>query len=215
MIVLNWPTFVIQDQRILNRLFPFRPIILLLGLSFIFSPANAQLIDGILGQKRTVVQVLLHPYRIMDYEKDRVVYNVEKGIHQTVLYINDTCKQFYWAVSKEQMPLFKAKLLDGGYSLKAENKFVKDSLELVVRPLNSGKATLFMASLSEKLKLSGNRDATGKVIKKKRVMNLEAMPLLQQAILTEENDTTPKKPKDPERHWVGERDAKATILGWE
>ncbi|MBL4586040.1 MAG: hypothetical protein JKX84_03135 [Flavobacteriales bacterium] len=178
------------------------------------SQANAQLVDGLIGQKRTIVQVMLRPFRIMDYEKQRVVYNIAKGVHQTILYKNDTCVQFYWAVSADQLGAFKANLLKFGYSSKKENGYVKDSLELVVRLLASGKATLFMASISNKL--TGNRDAADKPLRKKRTFDFAAMPLLQQAILEQENDTTTtKKPKNPERYWVGDRRGKAKILGWE
>lgn len=195
------------------KLFSFRQTLVFILLLATFCSSKAQLVDGVLGQKRAIAQVLLRPYRIVDYKKERVVHNIEKGIHQTVLFENDTCRRFYWAVSPNKIDKFKSMLLDGGYSSDSKHGFVKDSLELVIKPLESGKATLFVAALSKELK--GDRAPSGKVIKKKRIANLEAMPLLQQAILAEELDTTPRPKKDPSDHWVGGKYGKKSVLGWD
>ena len=197
----------------MSQLFSFRQTLVFILILVGVGASNAQIVDGLLGQRRQLVQVMLRPYRIIDYKKERVVHNVESGIHQTVLFENDTCKRFYWAVTPEKMDKFKSMLLDGGYRSEKSIGFVKDSIELIMKPLSSGKATLFVAALSKELK--GNRTLSGKVIKKKRVASLEAMPLLQQAILAEERDTTPKPKKDPSDHWVGGKYGKTNILGWE
>lgn len=204
----------------LFKLFPFRPTLLILLLTACCAQANAQIVDRLLGQKRTTVQTLLKPYRIVDYKKERVVHNIESGIHQTALFENDTCVKFYWAVTPESMGRFKDLMLENGYKADGEG-FVKDSVLVDARELNSGKATLFIAAISKELK--GNRDATGAIVveKKKGVDNSEVqtMPLLQQAILEEERkaalDTTPKPKKDPRRHWVGTKSGNTSILGWE
>lgn len=195
------------------KLFSFRPTLLFLFLFLSAFTSKAQLIDAILGQPRDAVQVLLRPLRLIDYKKERVVHNVEIGIHQTVLFENDTCQRFYWAVVPNKMDKFKSMLLDGGYRSVPNKGFVKDSLELVQKPLESGKATLFIAALSKEL--NGDRDASGRKVQKKKMANLEAMPLLQRAILAEEQDTTPKPPRDPSDHWVGGKYGKTNILGWD
>jgi hypothetical protein len=214
----------IKDKLFLMRLFHIRQTFLFIGLMALSAAANAQLVDAILGQKRSLVSVLMRPYRIVDYKLERVVHTAGDGIHQTVFYKNDTCNKFYWAVPTDVIPEFTAKLTDAGYKPTAENGFVKDSLELIVRPLESGTATLFIAVLSTEMK---EMQAAAQKQKRKKQqtqrpkasvpsqVELEAMPLLQQAILAEEADTTPKPPKNPQRHWVGEREGKTSILGWD
>jgi len=194
-------------------LFPFRPIILILGLNLPFFGANAQLVDGVLGRKRTVVQVLLRPYRIINYEKDRVVYALDDGVRQTVLYKNDTCMRFHWTVAERGRTAFEAQLLENGYRARASNGFEKDSLQLTTRQLDSGKATRYMAAISQDL--SGNRAASGRKVREERTIGPEAIPLLQQTVQAEEADTTPKPPIDPERNWIGGRYGRTSILGWE
>ncbi|MBI1288747.1 MAG: hypothetical protein GC178_14360 [Flavobacteriales bacterium] len=198
------------------KLFLFRQMALATLMLLAWLPSNAQLVDGILGQRRDMVQVLLRPYRIIDYQKDREVHNVEVGIHQTALFEDDTCRKFYWAVTPERIDYFKGMLAGKGYRQNEAGQFVLDSLELTLKELPSGKATLFIASISENLK--GKRDASGALVKekKKEMSTMEEMPRLQQAILAEERDTTKhKEPKDPERHWVGGKYGNTTILGWE
>lgn len=197
----------------MTKLFSFRQTLIFLLLFAGSFSSKAQLVDGVLGQKREVVQVLLRQFRLIDYKKEREVHGVEPGIHQTVLFENDTCQRFYWAVTPDKIDKFKSMLLDGGYRSAAGNGFVKDSLELLRKPLKSGKATLFIAALSKELK--GDRDASGRRLQKKIIANLEVMPLLQRAILAEERDTTPKLTKDPTDHWVGGKYGKTTILGWD
>lgn len=183
---------------------------------------NAQIVDQIIGQKRSRVQALLKPYRLVDYKLEREVHTIEDGIHQTVLFENDSCKKFYWAVVPNKLDRFKSLLIDNGYTFKKEVGYVKHTLQLQSRTLESGKATLFIASLS--VPQEGKRDAAGrKVEKKQKPMDgsaeVQTLPLLQQAILEEEKraklDTTPKKKKDPSRHWVGPTYGKTSILGWD
>ena len=213
-----------KDKLFLMRLFNIRQTLLFFGLMALSSsPANAQLIDEILGQKRSLVSVLMRPHRIVDYKLERVVHAAGDGIHQTVFYENDTCNKFYWAVPTEAISEFTARLIDSGYKSTPEDGYVKDSLELIVRPLDSGTATLFIAVLSMEMKEM--QAALQKQKRKKQQkqpsktgvpsqVELETMPLLQQAILAEEADTTAKPPKNPQKHWVGEREGKTSILGW-
>jgi len=202
------------------RLFPIRQTLLLFGLMAFSVAANAQLVDAILGQKRSQVSVLMRTNRIVDYKLGRVVHFVGDGIRQTVFYENDTCNKFYWAVPTEAIADFTTKLTDAGYKATSDAGFVKDSLELVIKPLESEAVTLFIAVLSSEMKAKQTvtqRERRQKREKKNSVpsqVELEAMPLLQQAILAEEADTTAKPPKDPQRHWVGEREGKSSILGW-
>lgn len=200
------------------RLFLIRQtglFIVFLGLVF-SSVANAQLVDELIGQKRIKVQALLKPYRLLDYKKEREVHSIEKGLSQTVLFENDTCVKFYWMVTPEELNNFQQLLGKNGYKADGAG-FVKDSLELLVRELNSGKATLFIASISPKL--TGKRDAAGRPVKDKVRSEVQTMPRLQQAILLEEEeakkDSVIKKPKDPTRHWVGGSVGNTKILGWE
>jgi hypothetical protein len=197
----------------MNALFSFRQTLLIIIMMIGWMDSSAQIVDGVLGQRRDVVQVLLRPFRIIDYQKDRVVHNVEPGIHQTVLFENDTCTKFYWAVTPEKMDAFETQLFEKAYFKTESTKYVKDSLELLVRPLSSGKATLFIASISKNLK--GKRDASGTIVKEKTIVNVEPMPLLQQAILAEERDTVAKPKKDPKRHWIGGTYSETNILGWQ
>ncbi len=184
------------------------------------------MVDELVGQRRSKVQVLLKPYRILDYKKEREVHSIQNGIHQTVLFENDTCRRFYWAVTPAGMDRFKELLNENGY-VKNGDGFAKDSLLLAVRELNSGKATLFIASLSSDL--TGKRDASGTPISKKRIKqkqqeakqadnsNEQYIPLMQQIVAEEKLDTTPKpkRKKDPTKHWVGTPSGRTTILGWE
>ena len=190
--------------------------VLIVSLTVCLNTASAQLVDGVLGQKRTVVQVLLRPYRILDYKMERVVHSIDNGIHQTVLYQNDTCNRFYWAVTPNASARFEEMLLQSGYQKNSDVLFEKDSLQLTVKPLESGQATLFIASISQELK--GNRDASGKpvVVRSANASSTEPIPLLQQAVKAEEGDTTKvKKPKNPQRNWVGGKYGKTNILGWD
>jgi len=205
---------LIKDNRLNNKLFAFRLTVLFCWTMLLFSNANAQLVDGVLGQKRSVVQVLLRPFRIIDYKKERVVHYVAEGIHQTVLFENDTCIKFYWSVDSAAMDLFETSLFESGYASNLSG-YSKDSIELSIKPLTSGRAKLFIASISGSL--VGTRDASGKpvVVRGSRMVENEPMPLLQQAILAEEkNKFAEKKPKDPKRNWVGEKDGKVKVLGW-
>lgn len=203
-----------------TKLFTIRPMVLFALLISLPVLVNGQVVDELLGQRRTKVQALLKSFRILDYKKEREVHNIEPGIHQTVLFENDTCKRFYWAVTPDGIDRFKSLLLEAGYS-KTDGGFSKDSLNLTSRELNSGKATLFIASISEELE--GKRDLSGQVIEKKknpvvRPANIDQsyVPLMQQQIAEEQKiDTVPKQKKDPKRHWVGTRTGNTSVLGWE
>lgn len=209
-----------NDKPFLMRLCAIRQTFLLFGLMLLSVTANAQLVDAILGQKRSRVSVLMRSHRIVDYKLERVVHAVGDGIHQTVFYENDTCNKFYWAVPNDAITDFEAKLIDAGYKPASPDGFVKDSLELMIKPLESGMTTLFIAVFSAEMKAKQAVVRKHKRQKQAQKSNfpsqieLEAMPLLQQAILAEEADTTAKPLKDPERHWVGDREGKASILGW-
>lgn len=161
---------------------------------------------------------MLKPYRILDYKKDREVHSIRKGMQQTVLFENDTCNRFFWAVVPAKQSEFEKMLGHSGY-IQEEDGFKKDSLTLNVRALESGKAVLYIASINPVLK--GERDAAGrKVVAKKRKKKREVsgesqnMPRLQQAILEAEQDTTPKPKRDPRDHWVGSSYGTTRILGW-
>lgn len=182
---------------------------------------NAQIVDEVIGQKRMRVQALLKPFRILDYKKEREVHRIDDAITQTVLFENDTCKRFYWMVTPDGVERFGGLLSQNGY-VPTKNGFAKDSLVLEARELNSGKAKLYIASISLE-NLIGIRDMAGRpVFKKKRALTeaeIQSMPLLQQAILEEEaalkEDSLPKKKKDPQRHWVGTTSGNMMLLGWE
>lgn len=209
-----------KDKLFLMRLFIIRQTFLLFGLMALSVAAKAQLVDAILGQKRSAVSVQMRPHRIVDYKLHRVVHSVGDDILQTVFYENDTCNKFYWAVPNSALASFTAQLVAAGYKPKGENGFVKDSLEVVVEPIESGNATLFIAVLSAEMrKIQSSFRAQRRQKQRQRTnaplpVELEPMPLLQQAILAEEADTTAKPSKNPERHWVGEREGKTRILGW-
>lgn len=209
-----------KDKLFVMRLFIIRQTFLLFGLMALSVAAKAQLVDAILGQKRSAVSVQMRPHRIVDYKLQRVVHDVGDGILQTVFYENDTCNKFYWAVPNSAIDRFTVQLHEAGYKAKGSNGFVKDSLEVVVEPIEAGNATLFIAVLSAEMReiqssfRAHKRQKQRQKTNKPLTVELEPMPLLQQAILAEEADTTAKPPKDPEHHWVGEREGKTSILGW-
>lgn len=201
------------------KLFAIRPILVILLMVGAMNPANAQLVDKLIGQKRETAHALMRPYKIVDYKKERVVHSYATGIHQTLLYEKDTCTRFYWAVAEAQLDEFKSLLVESGFKPNEEAGFVKDSLVLLVRKLSSGKATMFVASI-DTTKLTGKREVSGKLVVDHTAPNQEPLPLLQQAILAEDkakkSDTVEvKKKKDPQRHWIGDEKVKTSILGWE
>ncbi|MCF8257860.1 MAG: hypothetical protein K9J06_09910 [Flavobacteriales bacterium] len=118
-----------------------------LAMLLVIGPAmaEAQPVDNIIGVKRVKVQQMLRPYRILDYQRDKVTYQIEKGIRQTVLYVNDTCASFLWAVNTEQMPAFMSSLEKAGYLQLREGSLSKEGLMVEMRPLDSGKAMVFSA----------------------------------------------------------------------
>lgn len=177
---------------------------------------NAQLVDGIIGVKRTKVQQLLRPYHILDYQQERVVYSFDKGVRQTIIYENDTCFTFFWAVDKNHLPTFLGQLQKSGYSMRGDTSFVKGDILVEKRMLDSGKAILFYAvqdyakAIIANNRNSGNESYSGKKVSGPVLLEL---PRMQQAILAEKMDTVPKT-KNPIRNWVGAEEKAVSILGW-
>jgi len=177
------------------------------------------LVDNIIGLKRTKVQQLLRPYHILDYQKDRVDYSFSKGVRQSVIYTNDTCTGFYWAVSSEQLKGFVGSLQKSGYAMDTDSSFSKHGLWVVSQKLESGKATLFTAMQDKAAAIAINNAAVAKAsvsnlsfTKRKGPVMVE-LPLMQQEALSEKSDTT-KKVKDPARNWVGAEVKSVHVLGW-
>lgn len=186
--------------------------------------AAAQPVDGIIGKKRSRVQQMLREYRILDYQKTRVEYALDKGTRQTVIFNNDTCAAFFWAVNIDRVPEFTSRLLEHGYTIAPDSSLVRNGI--VVRPqrLESGKAVLFSASLDESIAVSdvaqfGSTQKNGgdKQVKddtpRVRGPIVLPLPLMQQAALIEDADTTVKV-KDPTRNWVGGTDTEVRFLGY-
>lgn len=204
------------------KLFLIRQIIAFLLLMMLSVGTKAQLVDEVLGQKRSQVSVLMRPHRIVDYKLERVVHAIGDGIHQTVFFENDTCHKFYWAVPTTVLPQFRQRLLAANYVFASDTHLTKDSLLLLQKPLETGNATLFIALLTPEMKqLQGQlrkplarRERKGQQTKAATAVTLEPMPLLQQAILEQEADTTAKPRKDPERHWIGTSQGTTRLLGW-
>ena len=177
---------------------------------------NAQLVDGIIGVKRTKVQQLLRPYHILDYQLDRVVYSFDKGVRQTVIYENDTCFTFFWAVDKNHLTTFFDQLQKSGYAMRADSSFVKGDILIEKRVLDSGKAILFYAVQDFSKAIAANNRFSGnesKSVKKESGPVVLELPRMQQAILAENMDTVPKI-KNPTRNWVGTEQKSVSILGW-
>jgi len=183
----------------------------------------AQPVDGIIGKKRSRVQQMLREYRILDYQKTRVEYALDKGLRQTVIFKNDTCTAFFWAVSTDRVQEFTTRLHEHGYTITPDSSLVRNGI--VVRPqrLESGKAVLFSASLDESVAVSDaarSGTAPDNSINKKakddapRVRGpiVLPLPLMQQAAMIEDADTTVKA-KDPTRNWVGGADTEVRFLG--
>lgn len=199
----------------------------------------AQPIDSIIGLKRTKVQQILRPYRILDYQRDRVSYQMDKGVRQTVLYINDTCTSFHWAVSTPQLASFLSSLEQVGYVHTSDGTMVKDGLSVDVRTLESGKATLLTVKATSAPTLtatdklpevvsatSKETETTSKTTSGRKRPDRYAnvpmnrgravvidLPLMQQEALLEKADTT-RMLKDPTRNWVGEAQGEAKFLGF-
>jgi hypothetical protein len=180
--------------------------------------ANAQLVDGIIGVKRTKVQQLLRPYHILDYQKDRVVYAFSKGVRQTVVYQNDTCKGFFWAVNPEQLGAFISTMQKSGYQMDADSTFTKGGIWVLTERLDSGKATLFTAMQDKATAIAANNllanDAAGRPDMKRKGPVYVELPLMQQEVLAEKRDTI-RVAKDPTRNWVGGTSTSVNILGWD
>jgi len=177
---------------------------------------SAQLVDGIIGVKRTKVQQLLRPYHILDYQLDRVVYSFDKGVRQTVIYENDTCFTFFWAVDKNQLPNFFGQLQKSGYAMQSDTSFVKGDILIEKRVLDSGKAILFYAVQDFSKAIAANNRFSGnesKSVKKESGPVVLELPRMQQAIIAEKMDTVPKI-KNPTRNWVGTEQKSVSILGW-
>jgi len=198
-----------------------RRIFILLGLTLLLHQVEcaAQLVDNIIGLKRTKVQQLLRPYHILDYQKDRVDYSFAKGIRQTVVYTNDTCTGFFWAVSSDQLKGFIGSLQKAGYVMDKDSSFSKAGLWVVSQRLESGRATLFTAMQDKAAAIATNSAAVARTsasdlsfTKRKGPVMVE-LPLMQQEVLAEKNDTT-KKVKDPTRNWVGGEAKSVSVLGW-
>ena len=184
---------------------------------------SAQLVDEIIGQKRSKVQAQLKQYRIIDYKQDREVHSVEPGIHQTLLFENDTCRRFYWTVVPSSLDRFDNLMIDNGYQ-RVEEGFTKDGIRVLARELESGSATLYIVSAEKKVSRD-IRVASASLDKESRKKGLpteaelQTLPLLQRTILEEaERDTAdaalPKRLKDPKKHWVGDSFGQTRILGW-
>lgn len=213
---------------------PFRHI-LALCLLMPSLQAVAQPVDAIIGLKRTRVQQILRPYRILDYQRDRVLYEMEKGVRQTVLYVNDTCVSFLWAVNNDRIPGFRSSLEAAGYVLSPDGTYVKDGLEVTVTALESGRASVFTARAAgayrptdgRPLLAQGDRPETGTGRKGKKKTDRYAnvpmrhgeavvidVPLMQQEANREKAEGV-KRVKDPQRNWVGDAEGATRFLGWQ
>jgi hypothetical protein len=207
--------------------------------------ADAQPVDNIIGVKRAKVQQILRPYRILDYQRDKVAYQIEKGVRQTVLYANDTCTSFLWAVSTEQLPAFISSLEKSGYVRSSDGSLTKDGLVVDARLLESGKATLLsvrregaatievqqpLAAVSTpktQTKEGGKSEKTAsKGQRKYKSSRYDNVPMnrgkavvidmpLMQQEVQREKANPVKKVKDPQRNWVGEAEGSAQLLGWD
>lgn len=195
-----------------------RPVLTAISFLVLLSPlvSNAQLEDSIIGLKRAKVQQLLRPYRILDYQRDRVAYGISKSVRQTVVYEEDTCTSFFWAVETAKLSGFVSQLKSAGYAQQSDGAYVKEHIRVTERKLESGKAVLFAAvstvsprSLAIEAR---NRNADDKAFTGRRgdpiMMEL---PLMQQQVMV---DTVPKI-KDPTRNWVGGEHTTVKVLGWE
>ena len=201
-----------------------RSILLILFMSASPFVAAAQPVDGIIGKKRSRVQQMLREYRILDYQKTRVEYALDKGLRQTVIFKNDTCTAFFWAVNTDRVPDFMGRLQAYGYALAPDSSLVRNGIVVRSQRLESGKAVLFSASLDESIAVSdvaqfGSTQKNGgdKQVKddtpRVRGPIVLPLPLMQQAALIEDADTTVKV-KDPTRNWVGGADTEVMFLGY-
>lgn len=206
---------------------------------------HAQPVDNIIGVKRAKVQQILRPYRILDYQRDKVAYHIDKGIRQTVLYATDTCTSFLWAVNTEKLQGFITSLEKAGYVRAADGSLTKDGLVAEARPLESGKATVFtvrrFATESAETQQSladatapkepatetkAPEKATSKGKKKNRTDRYDNLPMnrgkavvidmpLMQQEAQREKANPVQKVKDPTRNWVGDAEGSARLLGWD
>jgi hypothetical protein len=197
--------------------------------------AVAQPVDAILGLKRARVQQILRPYRILDYQRDRVSYEMEKGVRQTILYVNDTCVSFLWAVNTDKVADFRSSLEAAGYVSTADGSYAKEGMEVTVTALESGKVSVFTARATGSFRPMDDRPLmstqvgqhpnTGRKGRKRpdRYANVpmrhgEAvvidLPIMQQEANREKAEGI-KLVKDPQRNWVGEAEGSTRFLGWQ
>lgn len=241
----TYPTPVVRCLHLasqnMKRLIIACVLLLFSGLIVVYS----QPVDNIIGVKRAKVQQMLRPYRILDYQRDKVAYYIDKGIRQTVFYANDTCTSFLWAVNTEQLPAFITSLETSGYVRSSDGMLTKDGLVVDVRLLESGKATLLsvrregaattdaqqpLAEVSipkTQTKEGGKSEKSSTQAQRKyKTDRYDHLPMnrgkalvidmpLMQQEAQREKANPAKKVKDPQRNWVGEAEGSVKLLGWE
>ncbi len=179
---------------------------------------------------------MLRPYRILDYQRDRVSYEIEKGVRQTVLYVNDTCVSFLWAVNADKLPAFIKQLEAAGYTSSTDGSLKKQDMVVSIAELSNGKASVLTVQgngipRSADSKLLANVQASQQVVGKNkkgkqkhdRYANVPMnrggavvidVPLMQQEANREKAEGL-KPEKDPQRNWVGDAEGSTRFLGWE
>ncbi len=211
-------------------------IVLFIVFASACSKAVAQPVDAIIGVKRTRVQQMLRPYRILDYQRDRVSYEIEKGVRQTVLYVNDTCVSFLWAVNADKLQGFIQQLEAAGYSSSTDGSLKKQDMVVSIAELSNGKVSVLTVQgsgipRSTDAKLLANAQESQQVVGKNkkgkqkhdRYANVPMkhggavvinVPLMQQEANREKAEGV-RPEKDPQRNWVGDAEGSTRFLGWE
>lgn len=198
------------------------PLLFLLGsLSLL---ASAQPVDGIIGKKRSRVQQMLREYRILDYQKTKVEYAIDKNTRQTVIYVNDTCTAFFWAVNADRASDFMEKLQAHGFVFLPDSSLERNDVLVHPQRLESGRTVLFSASLKQTVEHEAVFPRSAEAQKgagkngKQDVQRVRGpivlpLPLMQQAAHIEDADTTIKV-KDPTRLWIGGAETQVRLLGY-
>lgn len=171
---------------------------------------RSQVVDSIVGLKRSMVQQLLRPYRILSYQRDLVVYHFDKGVTQTVLFKDDTCSGFYWNAEPDREKLLLQRMEQAGYTHVDESVLTRTNI-VINRSVAANGSTFFNATVTPVPNRPKNgSDRSGRMTKGPIVLPL---PRMQQEVLSEKADTVPKV-KDPQRNWVGGNDTEVRLLGW-
>lgn len=123
-----------------------RSIIVALSVFPLFG--HAQIVDGLIGLPKAKARARMGELRTIGYNKDRMTFQVLKGVSQTLVFSADTCSGYFFEAKNGREADFEARLLESGYAQTSAGVFVKHSNKIVRESTNTTGATVFRASFS-------------------------------------------------------------------